>query len=251
MFEVGNLSLIYFTSDPTHGKKILQSGANSLLLDCEISGKTKRQEGFDTEININDPSFISEMRKINPSAHLMCRVNNADDPTCLDQVNLAISSGVNTIVLPLTEYPHQIRKVNKVIAGRANLIIMIETQKGVDNFSDLNEEQFDAIYIGLNDLSISRGGRPLFEPLEDGTVEYIISNTSRSVGVGGVTEPSMGYPTKSSDIIKHYAKLGVAFTVLRRSFNVATEKMPPSEIIQNIHTVYDDAVNNAKVPVLV
>ena len=140
-------------------------------------------------------------------------------------------------------------QVNKAIAGRANLIIMIETQIGVDNFLDLNREQFDAIYIGLNDLSISRGGRPLFEPLEDGTVEYIISNTSRSVGVGGVTEPSMGYPIKSSDIIKQYAKLGVAFTVLRRSFNVATEKMPPYEIIQNIQTVYDSAISNANIPV--
>ncbi|MBC7512283.1 hypothetical protein H7142_01315 [Candidatus Saccharibacteria bacterium] len=248
MFEDDGLSLIYFTSDPVKGKRILESGANSLLLDCETSGKTARQQGFDTEINSNDPSQIKELRRVNPTAHIMCRVSNPEDPTVENQINTAINAGSNTIVLPITETALQIQRINKIIDGRANLIIMIETQIGVDNFAYMaKKSSFDAVYIGLNDLSISRGGKPIFEPLKDGTVEYIISTTSKPVGVGGVTDPSYGHPVKSAEIIKLYADLGVKFTVLRRSFNHVISDLPPKLVINNIRAEYNTNINKSLV----
>lgn len=242
MFKENELSLVYFNSDPKKGRVVLDAGADALILDCENVGKSKRQEGFDTQINYNKPSQIKDMREANPNAHIMCRVNNANDITTETQIKIAISFGADTIVLPLTESAEQVRKINKVIEDNAKLIVMIETQKGVDNFSSISGEKFDAVYVGLNDLSISRGGTPLFEPLTDGTIEQLISKTDLPVGVGGVTDPSEGDPIKSATIISHYAKLGVRFTFLRRSFEQTILSKPAKQVISSIKESYEESL---------
>lgn len=168
----------------------------------------------------------------------MCRVNNDFEKTTEAQIETAISCGANTIVLPLTESVEHIIRAKAVIKHRAQLIVMIESQIGVDNFHDISKESFAAVYIGLNDLSISRGGRPLFQPLWDGTVEKIIALSRVPVGVGGITEPSFGHPIKSQDIIERYAELGVKFTVLRRSFESAIQSVKPEVAISNIKGAY-------------
>ena len=241
MFKDDQLSLVYFTSDPLIGRTMIKDGVDALLLDCETVGKNIRQKGFNTQINSNKPDQIEAMRAINPTAHIMCRVNNADDRSTEFQIQLAIKYGVNIIVLPLTESRDHVRKINKIINDRVKLIIMIETQKGVNNFKDISKEKFDAVYVGLNDLSISRGGRPLFEPLVDGTMENLIANTNRPVGVGGATDPSEGYPIKSGMIISEYARLGVKFTVLRRSFEQTIQTKPAIDVIKNIKQSYDES----------
>ncbi len=249
MFSESGLSLVYFTSDPLKGRTILRSGADAVLVDCENIGKTKRQEGFDTEINYNRPEQVGSMRRMNPFAHIMCRVNNDFGATTEKQIEIAISCGVDTIVLPMTESTDDIVKANAIINDRVNLIIMIESQTGLENFSSMIGQKFEAIYVGLNDLSISRGGRPLFEPLYDGTIKKLIAQSTVPVGVGGVTDPSMGGLVESSEIIKQYSQLDVKFSILRRSFEHAITKLPPAKVLSNIRNVYmeNSAATNPEV----
>lgn len=172
--------------------------------------------------------------------HIICRVNNDFEGTTEPQIESAIINGANSIIIPMVEDAKQIIRAISAIQGRAKLIIMIESQAGVENLEALVKCKFDAIYVGLNDLSISRGGSSLFEPLSDGTVKRIIATSKVPVGVGGVTDPSLGELVKSEYIIKKYAELGVKFSVLRRSFEQAITKNSPDIVISNIKKCYVD-----------
>ena len=63
---------------------------------------------------------------------------------------------------------------------------------------ELARRPLSRVYVGLNDLRIDRGSNELFEPLVDGTVEYV-RNCVRGprFGVAGLTVPHLGSPVPS------------------------------------------------------
>jgi 2-keto-3-deoxy-L-rhamnonate aldolase RhmA len=118
---------------------------------------------------------------------------------------------------------------------------MIETETGYQHRDEIARADVAAVYVGLNDFSISRSGTPLFQPLVDGTVENIVQSSRVPVGVGGVTDPHAGWPIKSRDIIQEYQRLGVQFSILRRSFEEAIKSEPMEKVITRIKDAYRHA----------
>lgn len=231
-------SLIYFTADPQKASQAFGAGVSAVLVDCENKGKENRQNGFNTEINYNTPSDILAVRKNCPEGTILCRVNSAKSDKFSEEVEAAFNAGANGIILPMTESSDDIQKALDAIKGRGSLTIMIETESGFKNIDSLISENIDSIYVGLNDLSISRGGTQLFAPLVDKTIQEIVQKSPVPVGVGGVTDPLLGFPISSDDIIKEYERLGVKFSVLRRSFEEAAKQDSMINIIDRIHDSY-------------
>ena len=103
-----NLSLVYFTANPLKARDIIQAGADAIFVDCESLDKYDRQIGFNTEINNNTPDDVGLIRKINPSVHIICRVNNDFEGTTEPQIESAIINGANSIIIPMVEDAKQI-----------------------------------------------------------------------------------------------------------------------------------------------
>jgi 2-keto-3-deoxy-L-rhamnonate aldolase RhmA len=234
-------SLIYFTANPIKAKSAFDAGVDAVLVDCENNGKEKGQTGYNTEINYHKPIDIAKVRDVNPKGRIFCRVNSAKTTSNFEDINMAINSGAEGIVLPLVESKEDIEKTNEIINKRALLIAMIETEAGYQNIEEIVQSEIDAVYVGLNDFSISRQGAPLFEPLIDGTIQQIITKCNVPVGVGGVTAPQAGWPIKSQTIIQEYQRLGVKFSILRRSFEEAIKLQPIEEVVTEIRKAYDHA----------
>lgn len=239
----GAFSLIYFTADPLKAKQAFGAGVEAILVDCENKDKEQRQNGYNTEINYNRPKDIAKMRQACPDGTILCRVNSARTETNAADINMAFDCGANGIVLPLVESKQDVEETLRIIDGRGALIAMIETETGYRNIDEIVHSSIDAIYIGLNDFSISRGGTPLFQPLIDGTIEEIIAKSPVPVGVGGVTDPLFGSPIRSHTIIKEYQRLNVKFSILRRSFEKAIQDDSMQNVITRIKEAYTASAN--------
>jgi hypothetical protein len=87
------------------------------------------------------------------------------------------------------------------------------------------------VYVGLNDLMISIGGKNLFEPMIDGTVDRIRSQIgSLHFGIAGATRVDAGDPVPFRLLLADLARLEVDFTMLRRSFwrDVKLDEIEPA-----------------------
>jgi 2-keto-3-deoxy-L-rhamnonate aldolase RhmA len=239
--SLNTFALIYFTADPYKAEQAFDAGVDTVLVDCENKDKESRQTGFNTEINYNIPDDIIAVRKQCPKGNILCRVNSVETGTFAEEVDAAFNAGANGIVLPMTESKDDIQKALAAIKGRGTLTIMIETESGFQNLESLITENIDSIYVGLNDLSISRGGTQLFTPLIDETIQEVVRKSPVPVGVGGVTDPLQGFPIGSGDIIKEYERLGVRFSVLRRSFEEALKQDSMAKIVERIRNSYEYA----------
>jgi len=75
------------------------------------------------------------------------------------------------------------------------------------------------VYVGLNDLAISRGTPCIFTALTDGTVERLREAFADTpFGFGGLTVVELGHPIPCLRLLEEMARLRSSFTFLRRSF---------------------------------
>jgi hypothetical protein len=106
-----------------------------------------------------------------------------------------------------------------LIDGRAESAILVETEAAVRNASGFSDLPIDAIFVGLNDLAISRGKSNIFLPVVDGTVDKLRRIMPKpSFGFGGATCADLGNPVPARLLVGTMAAIGANFTFLRRSF---------------------------------
>jgi hypothetical protein len=136
-----------------------------------------------------------------------------------EQVAVALEHGARAIMYPMATSCAEVEHFVKAVAGRARTVVQIETQSLVEQCAGLRDIGWDAAYIGLNDLMISRGGSWLWEPLLDGTIESIMHTLAgRVVGLGGVTVVGEGDPIRFTWLLREIQRLGCRMSFLRRSF---------------------------------
>lgn len=113
----------------------------------------------------------------------------------------------------------EVEHLLSLVGGRLICGIMIETREILDCISDISRMPLSRVYVGLNDLMISGGGKNLFEPMVDGTVDRIRSQIgSLRFGIAGATRVDAGSPLPFRLLLADLARLDVDFTMLRRSF---------------------------------
>ncbi len=196
------------------------AGAAGVVVDWERQGKHRRQAGADTQINADTPSDLSALRAV-PSGRILCRVNAWGAQTAAE-IELALALGADEVLLPMVRTPEEVDAALAAVGGRGALGILIETDDAVRRAADLTRRPLSRIYVGLNDLMIDRGGRELFGPLVDGTVEGVARVAEAAgipFGVAGVTRPDAGRPVPCRLLMAELARLGASFTFLRRSFH--------------------------------
>jgi hypothetical protein len=160
---------------------------------------------------------------------ILCRVNRwaAWTPAELDA---AVAFGADEILLPMVRHAAEVDATLAALDGRCGLGILVETVDAVRVVEELAIRPLSRVYVGLNDLMIDRGGRSLFAPLVDGTVDRVaqaVTGEGIPFGVAGLTLPDRGSPLPARFLVEALARAGAGFTFLRRSFwaDVASRNM--------------------------
>ncbi len=212
-----HLEMFLFTTDVAFALRAEAAGIDAVVVDWEHKNKSHRQNGYDTQVNIDTPRDVAWLAE-SLSIPVLVRVEH--DPSRLaDEIECALDHGARAIMLPMATTPGQVQRFVDIVAGRVRTVIQIETQSLVDQCRELNSIGWDAAYIGLNDLMISRGGTWIWESIADGTVERIFELLpNRAVGFGGITIVGGGMPMPFVDLLREMARLGCRMSFLRRSF---------------------------------
>jgi hypothetical protein len=211
------MELLLFTTAPDEAARARDAGVRGVVVDWEVDGKDERQSGFDTEINRGTPADLERLRGVS-GIERWCRVNRMS-PRTRDEVELALSHGATHILLPMVESAGEVERFLEWTRGRCHPGILVETAPAVERAAELARLPLELVYVGLNDLRISRGTTSIFTAMVDGTVEELRRIFSGvRFGFGGLTVVDGGQPIACLRLLEEMARLRSNFSFLRRSF---------------------------------
>ncbi|SDO66848.1 hypothetical protein [Desulforhopalus singaporensis] len=229
-----NLKLFLFAHQRETIEKGVDQGFEDFMVDCEWRGKVERQTGADTDTSFATMAQLTETSSIK-NAEINCRIN-CFGPWTDDEIETAVAAGVTRIFLPMVrtvgEVEHFIRKID----DRAQPMILVETDEAVKLAPQLARLPLAGVYVGLNDLAISRGYRFIFKPIIDGTLDYLREKLSGlAFGFGGVTLLGHGFPIPVELLLAEMHRLDCDFSFLRRSFYRDSKDKDVREEIEKLH----------------
>jgi len=215
--DTPHLDLLLFTTDAALACRAEAAGIDGLIVDWETKGKQERQLGHDMEIGIDTADDLARV-----AAAVACPVTvriNALGPHTGDEIDLALSLGACGVMLPMARRAAEVEEFLGILRGRARTIVQVETQDLVEDIERLRTLPWDAAYVGLHDLMLSRGAQSMWDAVLDGTVERVFcALPGRAVGFAGVTMVGGGQPIRFSLILQELARLGARMSFLRRTF---------------------------------
>ncbi len=210
------IDLWLFTTDLSLARPCVAAGVQGLVVDWEWMGKEDRQQGADTEINRDTPADLARLSAL--IAKRICRINPFGLWT-RQEVRCALACGATHLMLPMVRSVREVEHFLDFAEGRARCGILVETVEACREAPRLAELPLDFVYLGLNDLAISRGEPNIFAPFVDGLAVHLRQVFARiSFGVGGLTVVDGGRPIPCLRLMRELARLRCDFTFLRRSF---------------------------------
>lgn len=211
MFE-----LLLFAADTNVVKQATDAGVHGFIVDWENKGKQARQSKFNTQINKHT---VEDLRRVRESTDhtVICRINRYG-PWTKDEIEAAINGGANELFLPMVRNPQEVMKTLDMIRNRCGLGILVETADAVQCSNELAQFPLSRVYVGLNDLAISRGLDNIFISISDDTVERVRQHFQMPFGFGGLTLPDLGAPIPCRLLIHELVRTNCCFSFLRRSF---------------------------------
>ena len=208
--------LLLFSTDPETVSRYAEAGVDGFIVDWESKGKETRQAGADTEINEDTPEDLRRVRAAT-KARLLCRLNQPG-PWTPGEIDEAVAGGADEVLLPMVRGPGEVLDAIRVARGRCGVGILVETVDAVRCATELARLPISRAYVGLNDLSIERRSRSIFEPLTNGLVDGTRSLFTVPFGLAGLTLPECGVPIPCRLLIGEMTRLSCGFTFLRRSW---------------------------------
>lgn len=208
--------LLLFSTDPETVSRNTEAGVDGFIVDWESKGKETRQAGADTEINHDTPEDLRRVRAAT-NARLVCRLNQPG-PWTPEEIDEAVTDGADEVLLPMVRSPGEVLDAIRLARGRCGVGILVETVDAVRSAPELARLPISRAYVGLNDLSIERRSRSIFEPLTDGLVDGIRPLFTVPFGLAGLTLPECGRPIPCRLLIGEITRLSCGFTFLRRSW---------------------------------
>lgn len=211
------LDLVLFAASREAASAAIAAGIDGLIVDLEHTGKKRRQEGADTEINGHRPADLDHGRELGARLRY-CRLEGPGYWSD-GEVEEVLARGATHLLLPMVENPAQVERLLGRVDGRAAVGILVETVAAVGCARELAALPLYGAFVGLNDLAIERRSKSLFAALADGTVERVREAfAGRELGFAGVTAIDRGEPLPARLLIAEMARLGATFSFLRRSF---------------------------------
>src|SRR5262245_29835678 len=157
--------LTLLTADPVLAARADQAGVDRIGVDLERIGKAERQAGQDTRLSEHQITDLPSIWRAITNAALYARLNPIHKGTRGDIEN-AIAFGAQVLMLQYLGTVREVETFITAVAGRAHVIILIETAAGLTRMRDiLAVAGIDEVMAGLNDLRLELGVRNHFEVL--------------------------------------------------------------------------------------
>ena len=226
--------------DAADAAACLPSGVDAVFVDWEVNGKAMRQEGFDTSLQAVD---LAETLRIRNSTQLpvIVRINPFKAGETEDEVQRALDAGADRLVLANAASVESVEHYLRILDGRAEPGIMIESKALLEQKSELARLPWTFGYIGLNDLMISSGNANIWQAVVDGTVREIFEVFSdRAIGFGGITAVEGGFPVPFKLLAAAMIQQGSQFAMLRRSFFRDVPAAGWLDEIQRVDALFDE-----------
>lgn len=229
-----DFELFLFSVDPHFIRAAVDAGVNGVVVDWESADKSRRQNGYDTEINRHTVADLECVRHTTDCT-ILCRINNDPDRLACE-TEAAIAGGADELLLPMVRSVEEVERLLDRVRDRCRVGMLIETPEAVAICTDFRRLPLARVYVGLNDLSIGMRYRHLFEALQDGTLDAVRRQVSAPFGWGGLTRPDRGRPVPCHLLIAEMARLGCQFSFLRRSFHA---DVPEADLQQAVRDIRD------------
>jgi len=189
------MKTIIITNDPQIATDAEIAGVSRIMVDLESIGKKERQASRTTFISSHKAQDIEKIKKSLKNSELIVRVNPVHENSA-QEIEQAIVSGADIIMLPMINALEEIDTAVNLIAGRAKFMPLVETAYSMAHIEEISANSaVDEVYIGLNDLHLSLGLDFLFEPLAVGLVDWMVEKiklSGKSFGFGGIATMGSG-----------------------------------------------------------
>lgn len=233
-----SLEMLLFTKDHALVEEADQAGLDGFIIDWEDHTRFQQEEHQAESQDVDTPDDLKHTSTLTDRP-VWCRINQPGAWT-KEEVDLAIALGADLILLPMVRRPEEVEAFLALVSGRAQTGILVETVEACTCAPQLAALPLDRVYVGLLDLSISRGGGGFFAPFTDGTAEQL-RNTfhATSFGIGGLTTVDCGAPMPSIEIMAHLHRLGCDFTFLRNAFKRDIEGRDMAEEVLRMRAAWN------------
>lgn len=215
------LEYFYITNSPEYAKACERAGVDRIFIDMEYIGKDERQGGLDTVKNHHTVEDVKNVRAAISKSKLLVRVNPIHDGS-KEEIEAVIAAGADYIMLPMWKSVDEVKAFIRLVGKDAKTVLLLETDEArlcLDEVIEL--DGIDEIYIGLNDLHLSRHKKFMFELYTDGTVDEIVSKLkSKNIkfGIGGVGKVNCDNLLSAENILCEHYRLGSSMVILARAF---------------------------------
>jgi len=227
------LKMMFFTNNPRFAQAAEICRIDFVVIDLEIIGKLERQGHKDTRISHHSLQDIAPVREVLHQIPLMVRINPIHAQSA-HEIESALQQGADILMLPYFKTLAEIQTFLSLVRGRAKAYLLLETKEAeaiLDDILDL--PGIDAIHIGINDLSLSKGYSFLFQTLLDDSFPEMcgkIQARGLPFGFGGIAQLGQGLVPAEKIIAEHY-RLGSTMAIMARSFITLDEDRPLTEIV--------------------
>lgn len=219
------LEFMMIVSSNSIAKYVSQFKNITIFVDLERLGKQERQGHIDTVKSSLSFGDIIGLREAAPNSNMVVRVNplNANSEK---EIDLAIKSGANSIMLPMFHSFGEVDDFIGMIDGRVKAVPLFETVKAIEALPEIiSKINLEQLHIGLNDLHLDQGKDFLFEPLADGFLEEAcnaLRSSNVKFGIGGIARAGEGLLSPEF-ILGEHVRLGSSVAILSRAFHKNAE----------------------------
>ena len=215
------IKLMYITNQPAYAEAAVAAGADRIFVDLEYIGKELRQGGMDTVKSHHTVADVRAVREVvKAPAELLVRVNPLYKGSA-EEIDAVIEAGADIVMLPMWTSADDVCEFVRLVGGRAQVMPLLETAQAADALAEvLALNGVDEIYIGLNDLHLSKKQPFIFCPLADGTVDGLcqkMQSVGMPYGFGGIAAMQGGL-LPGALVLGEHVRLGSGAVILSRSF---------------------------------
>lgn len=214
------MKLVLITSSPGLALCAQGAGVGRIMVDIERMGKFERQRFKDTWISKHELSDIRPVADVLTLSDLMVRINPLFEES-KSEVDTAIASGADLIMLPMFKTIEEIDAMADLIGGRCGFVPLVETAEALTIVEQVaSHAAVTETFIGLNDLHLSLKLDFMFEPLANGLLDEVchrLAKIGKPYGFGGIARVGEG-DLPAELIIRRHAHLGSTRVNLSRTF---------------------------------
>jgi hypothetical protein len=240
------MKYLYITNDIDTAIICDQLSVDEIFIDLELRGKSARQSGLNTFISTHQIDDISKIKKVLKTSEILVRID-AMGSWSHDQINKVISMDPDTLMLPYFKSKSEVEDFIDIVDGRVKTCLLVETYSAIDILDSILEiDGVNRIHIGLNDLSIEKKSKTMFEPYSNDILDNIAKlaiSMDVDFGIGGIGYIGSGLVPSPESIIAEQIRLGSSAVILSRSFANYTKYKSPKEFKKDFSIRLNDLRN--------